>query len=323
MQAVTVATFAGIFILVVGVYWVFVLRDETRTSTRVKNRLKAAPGGAGAARRLGLARQEQPLSNVGVLNRALLRAASLTAPCQRLIQQADSRMTVGLFAIMSGSAALAGYLVMSMVAGLPGLGILAGALLACGPYVYLRWQRARRLMAFEEKFPEALDLIARALRAGHAFTSGLAMAADEMPDPIGPEFRLLYERQNFGMPLSDALRSFAERVPLLDARFFATAVLTQREAGGNLSEVLDNLSKVVRERFKVKRQIRVVSAHARMTGWVLVGLPPAVAMALLFLSPENTKLLVTDPLGVKMVATAVVLQILGGLTVKRLVNIEY
>jgi tight adherence protein B len=322
VQIIILATFVGIFGIVVGVYWALVLRDESRTSTRIRKRLRN-PFGSTGARRFDLARKEQALSSVGVLNKGLLRVTSLTAPVQRLIQQADSEMSVGLFCLMSGSAAIAGYLAMSMLTGYRGIGLLIGALVAFGPYMYLLWRRSRRMMAFEEKFPEALDLIARALRAGHAFTSGLSMAADEMPDPIGPEFRLLYERQNFGMPMSDALRGFAERVPLLDARFFATAVLTQREAGGNLSEVLDNLAKVVRERFKVKRQIRVVSAHARMTGGVLVALPPAMAVALVFLSPENTKLLVTDPMGVKMVIGAAVLQILGGLTVKKLVNIEY
>jgi tight adherence protein B len=322
VQFLIAGTFVGILGIVFGLYWVFVLRAETQISSNLRKRLKASLASP-ALRRFGLTRKERPLSNVAAINTALVRASSLTGGLQRLIQQADSSMTVGMFVLITGSLLLLGYTVVRAVTGFMGIGLLVGAVAASGPYVYLTWKRSRRVVAFEEKFPEALDLIARALRAGHAFTSGLSMAAEEMPEPIGPEFRLLYERQNFGMPLSDALRSFAERVPLLDARFFATAVLTQREAGGNLSEVLDNLAKVVRERFKVKRQIRVVSAHARMTGWVLVALPPVMAVALLFLSPENTKLLVTDPLGIRMVILAIVLQILGGLAVRKLVNIEY
>ncbi len=140
---------------------------------------------------------------------------------------------------------------------------------------------------FEEQFPEAIDLLARALRAGHAFTTGLSMVAEEMPEPVGTEFRLAYDRQNFGMPMGEALKSLGERVPLLDARFFVTAVLTQREAGGNLAEVLDNLARVIRERFKVKRQVRVITAHARITGWVLALLPPALGVVLTLLSPEH------------------------------------
>jgi tight adherence protein B len=322
VQLLIVATFVGILGVVLGLYWAFVLRDENQTSSRIRKRLKTAFGSS-MVRRLGLAREEQPLSRVAPLNVLLLSATTLTAPLQRLIEQADSRMSVGAFLLMSGSAALIGYGGIALLTGYWGIGLVLGALLAFAPYMYLRWRRSRRLLVFEEKFPEALDLMARALRAGHAFNSGLSMAAEEMPPPIGPEFRLLYDRQNFGMPLSDALRGFAERVPLLDARFFATAVLTQRESGGNLSEVLDNLAKVVRDRFKVKRQIRVISAHARMTGWILVALPPVMAVVLMFLSPENTKLLVTDPVGIKMVIAAAVLQLLGGLTVKKLVNIEY
>ena len=141
------------------------------------------------------------------------------------------------------------------------------------PVLVVRWVANRRLAKFEEQFPEAIDLIARGLRAGHALTTALGMVAEEAPEPVRTEFRLLYDRQNFGMPLSDAFKSFAERVPLIDARFFATSVLTQRESGGNLGEVLDNLSALIRERFKLKRHVRAVSAHGRMTGWLLSMLP--------------------------------------------------
>ena len=178
-------------------------------------------------------------------------------------------------------------------------------------------------MKFEEQFPEAIDLLSRALRAGHAFTTGLSMVAEEMPEPVGTEFRLAYDRQNFGMPLPEALKSLGERVPLLDARFFVTAVLTQREAGGNLAEVLDNLARVIRDRFKVKRQVRVITAHARITGWVLALLPPSLGVALTLLSPEHMGLLWTDPIGIKMVVVAIVLQVVGTLLIRKLVNIEY
>ena len=152
-----------------------------------------------------------------------------------------------------------------------------------------------RILMFEEQFPEALDLLARSLRAGHALTTGIALVAEEMPEPVGPEFRLLYDRQNFGMPFPDALRDFGERIPVLDAKFFTTAVLIQRESGGNLSEVLGNLSSVIRERFRVKRQVRVLSAHGRITGWVLSGLPPALAGAFMFTSPNHMQTLISGP----------------------------
>jgi tight adherence protein B len=322
VQIIALATFVGIFAIVLGVYWIFVVRPEAQAQKRVRKRLKAATSSA-SARRLTLTRDVKRRSEVEGLDRLLARASAIVTPFDRLIEQADSRLTVGLFLLITGTIGLSGYLVISLLTPYRALGVVVGALASLGPFVYLRWRRSRRLLQFEEKFPEALDLIARALRAGHAFTTGIGMVADEIPSPVGSEFQLLHDRQNFGMPLSEALHGFAQRVPLLDARFFATAVLTQREAGGNLSEVLDNLARVVRERFKVKRQVRVVSAHARMTGWVLVCLPPLTAMGLMVAVPDTMKLLVEDPLGVRMVVVAVILQVAGGLMVKKLVNIEY
>jgi len=148
------------------------------------------------------------------------------------------------------------------------------------------------------------------------------MVADEIEEPVRTEFRLLHDRQNYGMPLPDALRGLAVRVPLLDARFFATAVLTQRESGGNLSEVLDGLSKLIRERFKLKRQVRTLSAHGRITGWVLGALPIVLAALMFVIAPEHMGLLFTDPLGVRMVVGAGVLQVVGFIAMQRIVNIE-
>ena len=157
--------------------------------------------------------------------------------------------------------------------------VVVGALAACLPFAYVRYMRSKRLLKFEEQFPEAIDLLSRALRAGHALTTGLcAWWPRSCRIPSGPEFQILYDQQNFGLPLSQALKNFADRVVCLDARFFVTAVLTQKEAGGNLSEVLDNLATIIRDRFKVKRQVRVISAHGRITGWVLSALPTSLAL---------------------------------------------
>ena len=191
------------------------------------------------------------------------------------------------------------------------------------PIGFLRYKAAKRLAAFEEQFPEAMDLMARALRAGHALTSTFQVIGEEVPDPAGAEFRQLFEQQNYGMSLPDALRAFANRSPILDARFFVTALLTQRETGGNLSEVLDNLASVIRERFKVKRQVRVMSAHGRITGWVLAFLPIAVGTILFAISPSQMRVLVDDPMGVRMVVAALVLEVVGVLAIRKIVNIEY
>ena len=155
------------------------------------------------------------------------------------------------------------------------------------PFLVLKIKRTKRLRTFEEQFPEGLDLISRALKAGHAFATGLKMVADEMPEPVGPEFRKTFDEQNFGLPMKDALDNLSFRMPLLDVRFFATAVLIQRETGGNLSEILENLSHVVRERFKILRQVRVYTAHGRFTGYVLLALPAVLGIALSFINPDH------------------------------------
>jgi tight adherence protein B len=191
------------------------------------------------------------------------------------------------------------------------------------PYLVVNRQRKSRMKKFEEQFPEAIDLVARALRAGHALPTGLGMVADELKAPVGTEFRILYDEQNFGLTLPDALRNFARRIPVLDARFFVTAVLTQRETGGNLAEVLDNLGSVIRDRFKVKRQVLVLSAHGRITGFILSCLPPCLALATFVINPRHLGTLMGDPIGQKMIVGAIVLQVVGTLIIRKLVNIEY
>ena len=151
----------------------------------------------------------------------------------------------------------------------------------------------------------------------------MGMVAEQMPEPMKTEFRLLHDRQNFGMPLAEAMRDFAARMPLLDARFFVTAVLTQREAGGNLAEVLDNLAAVIRDRFKIKRQLRVVSAHGRLTGMVLGLLPPSLGLFLLIRMPDHFKILIEDPAGIRMIMVAVFLQLFGVFLIYRITKVEY
>jgi tight adherence protein B len=190
------------------------------------------------------------------------------------------------------------------------------------PFMVLNYKRGRRMRVFEEQFPEALDLIARALKAGHAFATGLKMVADEIHDPVGPEFRKTFDEQNFGLPLKDALQNLTERVPLLDVRFFATAVMIQRETGGNLSEILENLAHVVRERFKILRQVRVCTAHGRMTGYVLLALPAFLCVALAFINPDHMNLLFRERMGHMLLMAAVVMQTIGYLWIRQVVKIE-
>jgi tight adherence protein B len=190
------------------------------------------------------------------------------------------------------------------------------------PFVVLKVKRSRRMHKFEELFPDALDLVSRALKAGHAFATGLKMVADEMEDPVGPEFRKTFDEQNFGLPLKDALANLTDRMPLLDVRFFSTAVLIQRETGGNLSEILENLAHVVRERFKILRQVRVYTAHGRMTGYVLLALPAFLGVALMFINPEHMQLLFQHHIGHMLLIAAVVMQTVGYFWIKQVIKIE-
>jgi tight adherence protein B len=223
-------------------------------------------------------------------------------------------IAVGLAVLM---ALVAGMIARSKYA-LP-VGAAAGFAL---PFVFLSFKRTRRLRAFEEQFPEGLDLISRALKAGHAFATGLKMVADEMPDPVGPEFRKTFDEQNFGLPLKDALDNLTIRVPSLDVRFFATAVLIQRETGGNLAEILENLAHVVRERFKILRQVRVYTAHGRFTGYVLLALPAVLCIALSFINPEHMNLLFRERMGQMMLLAALTLQTIGYVWIKQVIKIE-
>jgi tight adherence protein B len=196
---------------------------------------------------------------------------------------------------------------------------LAGSFL---PYIYLRHKRAQRMKKFEEQFPEALDLLSRAIRAGHAFQTAMGMVAEELPVPVGIEFKKAFEQQNFGLPLRDVLDQMAERVPILDVKFFVTAVTIQRETGGNLAEILDNLAHVVRERFKILRQVRVHTAHGRFTGYVLLALPASLAVALTFINPEHMNLLFTERMGQMMILGAIVMQAAGYVWIRKIIKIE-
>ena len=315
-------TFVGVVALVVGIYWVMYERHETLEQSRLHKRLRASAASK-VAKRINFVKEAEKLSSVKSLDAVLARTSGITNSLQRLIEQADMQVTVGVLLLASACLFLAAWIAIAGFTRLYWLGLAVGAMLAFVPYLVVRFKARKRMRMFEEQFPDGIELIARALRAGHAFTTGLSIVSEEAPQPVAGEFRLLYDQQNFGMPLADAMKAFAARVPLLDARFFVTAVLTQRETGGNLSEILGNLANVMRERFKVKRQVQVISAHGRMSAWVLSGLPPALAAATMITSPQQMKTLIEDPMGVNMIIAAVVLQTIGTLIIKKLVNIEY
>ncbi len=240
----------------------------------------------------------------------------------RWIEQSGMKASISGVLLVSTTLALLGGLAAALATRAP-WSVPVGAVIGFAlPFMVLRFKRTRRLRAFEEMFPEALDLISRALKAGHAFATGLKMVADEMSEPVGPEFRKTFDEQNFGLPLKDALENLTLRIPLLDMRFFSTAVLIQRETGGNLSEILENLAHVVRERFKILRQVRVYTAHGRLTGYVLLALPAVLAIALSFINPEHMNMLFRERIGQILLMVAIGMQIAGFVWIRQVVKIE-
>jgi tight adherence protein B len=241
---------------------------------------------------------------------------------QLMLEQSGSTMTLARFLTITVGLGLAlglGVLVLtlSLLAGTIAAGI--GVLL---PIIWFRRKRARRFYKFEEILPEAIDMLGRAIRAGHPLSSGLKMVSEEASEPVAGEFRRAHEEHRFGLAFEDALLAMADRVQIVDVRILVTAILIQREVGGNLAEVLDNLASVIRARFTIRRQLRVYTAQGRFGGYVLAVLPIAVGAAIYSLNPPYVMLLFTDPLGKLMVILAVVFQLIGFLWIRKIVNIE-
>jgi tight adherence protein B len=241
----------------------------------------------------------------------------------KLIEQAGARTTPSAILVMTLGMAIVFMLLGNVFAGrIPYLPLLIGAMGGVVPISVLMYKRSARIGKFEEQFPEALDLLSRALRAGHAFQTAMGMVADDLKEPVGPEFKKTFDQQNYGLPLRDSLFQLADRIPLMDVRFFVTAVLIQRDTGGNLAEILDNLSHVVRERFKIRRQIRTHTAHGRFTGLVLLALPAGLGMILTFLSPDHMGPLFSNPMGQQMIIAAIIMQTIGFFWIRKILQIE-
>ena len=278
-------------------------------------------GGPGEAESDETVVKKQKSGPLPVLDK-LVERTNAGGRLQRLIDQSGVKTTPGAVVLIALVMALAAGVIAGVVTQMWFLAPVAAGAAAVLPFLFLTHKRTRRMNAFEEMFPEGLDLMSRALKAGHAFQTAMGMVADEMKEPVGPEFRKTFDQQNYGLPLRDALLQMSDRVPLLDVRFFVTAVLIQRETGGNLAEILENLAHVVRERFKILRQVRVHTAHGRFTAWVLLALPAFLALALMYLNPDHMKLLFTEPMGRMMLGLTVVLQTTGYFWIRKVIKIE-
>jgi tight adherence protein B len=251
-----------------------------------------------------------------------LRRSERVSLLQKMLAQGNVDVRAGNFLMVCAVSAVL-FAVVAVVGGGNLLFGWAGGLVGFFlPYAYASHMRTKRFAKFEEKFPEAIDTLARAVRAGHAFTTALEMIANEVSEPVAGEFRQLYEEQKFGLPVRDALINLADRVPLVDVKFFVTAVMLQRETGGNLAEILDNLSYVIRERFKILRQVRVHTAQGRLTMVLLMALPPTIVLIMSIMNPGFIRPLFTDPIGHALIVGGITLQTLGYFFIRRIIRIQ-
>ncbi|MCI0354414.1 MAG: type II secretion system F family protein [Acidobacteria bacterium] len=288
------------------------LRDRLASLDRAQDRQPSEE--------LALLRDEL-LSEIPALD-SMLRRSVRVQRLQHFLQQANMQVRAGKFLMIS--------VALGLFFGVLGLElsnradlafiffVLGGAL----PYFYASYLRTKRFHRFEEMFPEAIELLGRAIRAGHAFTTAIELIGNELGEPVAGEFRKMFEEQKFGLPVRDALLNLAERVPLIDVKFFVTSVMLQRETGGNLAEILDKLSYVIRERFKILRQVRVYTAQGRLTMVILMMLPPSVVVMFAFMDFNFIRVLWTDPIGHGLIAAGIVMQTIGFFLIRRIIHIQ-
>jgi tight adherence protein B len=322
-MAATLLALLVLIIVAIAIFGLAWLVDRRNARARIiKERLAAVQKAPERApeEELALLRDEQ-LSQIPALD-SLLRRSARISDLQKMLAQANISMRAGNFL---GISAVSGVVTTIVAYGLSGrvevawIALLVGFIL---PYSYASIRRNKRFEKFEELFPEAIDTLARAVRAGHAFTTALEMITAEVAEPVSGEFRQLYEEQKFGMPVRDALMNLTDRIPLVDVKFFVTAVMLQRETGGNLAEILDNLSYVIRERFKIQRQVRVYTAQGRLTMALLMGMPPIIVTTMLLLNPTFIRPLFADPIGHTLLVGGITLQTIGYFVIRKIIRIQ-
>jgi tight adherence protein B len=317
---ISLVVFIGVTALVVGVS--YVMRGDKEAE--VEDRLSELTGGKKVGWRKAAAQQQSDLlatrraDGTNPIERFIARYLNL----RQLFEQADVSLPVPQFLIICAILAAVG-VVLPTAAGINVLfAPICGIFLAVLPIMWLLMRRKRRLRKFAAQLPEALELIARALRAGHSLAAGLNLVASEMSAPIATEFSRCFEEQNLGIPMEEALENLTKRVPNLDLKFFSTAIILQRQTGGDLAEILDKIGHLIRERFQIWGQVQALTGEGRLSGIVLLALPPALFAVVYHMNPDYLMLLFTDDMGKKMLIGGVVMQLLGALAIRKIVNIR-
>ncbi len=315
---ISVTAFVGMTALLIGLYSVM----KEFGSSSVEDRLQVLTGKRSAVAANQVTKEALMREGVQGLNGVIGGLMEKFSNLKLLFVQADSPIKPDAFLLVSLGCVGVGVVVAMIgrapIPLYPVVGLAFGTL----PMLWLLWRRKRRFKKFATQLPDALELIARALRSGHSLASGMHVVVTEMPDPISQEFNQAYEEQNLGIPIDQALKNMYRRMPNLDFKFFATAVAIQRQAGGDLAEILDKIGHIVRERFQILGQVQALTGEGRISGVVLMGLPIALFFAVYYLNPDYVMLLFTDPLGRKMIAGAAFLQILGAICIKKIVAIK-
>jgi tight adherence protein B len=293
-------------------------REAKAVTNRMETLVTVAPGITDDVLDL---RKKEMLSSIPWLDRWLVQL-DIMPRLRLLLYQADLKWTAGTLLLLTLACfGLTAYAVYWRTGVWP-LGIMAGGVAATGPFLYVLSKRSQRFATFERLLPDALDLMVGALRAGHSLTSTIAMVGKEMTEPVAGEFRKCFDEQQFGMEIRTAMLNLVARVPIQPVRIIATAILIQKESGGNLAEVLDKAAYVIRERFKLRRQIQVHTAQGRLTGWILALLPVGLGFLLYLLKPEHFSLLWKRSAGIKMMYTAGIMTTIGALIIRKIVRIR-
>ncbi|HVC46547.1 MAG TPA: type II secretion system F family protein [Terracidiphilus sp.] len=325
MTLIVVLVFLGVFVviaLLIAATGVGATKQDKQMLERLDSAL--ATSGQGKAEMADLlvdVRKDDLLSNIPWIDR-VLRRAEVTPRLRKLLYQANLKWTVGGLMLMTlGAFAVPGYLVYLRTDSLMfGLGV--GAVVGLLPLLFVFSKRNKRMRKFEEGLPEALDLMVSALRVGHSLNSALGLVTRECPDPIGSEFKVTFDEQNYGLELKTALDNMTARMPTQDLKIVVTAIVIQKETGGNLAEVLENTSTVIRGRFRLKRQVRTHTAQGRLTGFVLTCLPIALGCALYFVNPKMMSILWQRPVGLHLLYAAGIMIVIGGLIIRKIVNMD-
>ena len=322
MLLLLVLVFASVFI----VFSLLMIAGGAGASQRTKQTLAALESALATAKpetrdQLVDIRKNELLSAVPWINRWLLKI-ELGPRLRILLYQANLKWTAGGLLLMSTTCfVIPAYLIYLRTQTIV-ISLLIGLLLAGGPFFFVFHKRRQRFAKFNQDLPEAIDLMASAIRAGHSLVAALGLVARESPDPIGAEFRICFDEQNYGLELRTAMENLTTRVPLQDLRIIATAILIQKESGGNLAEVLDKAAYVIRERFRLRRQVRVYTAQGRLTGWILSFLPLVLGIALYLVNPDTMSLLWKREIGIKLLYASATMTIIGALIIRKIVSMD-